>query len=99
MATKKDQSEFTSTLLTNNGPSVKRDRLIEIYKQDRQKARIIFENGRKEDYAEDTTWVFEYKNKDFRVVSFTKNISFSKNNIIFGVIIWFKSISSSPNSF
>ena len=83
MATKKDQSEFTSTLLTNNGPSVKRDRLIEIYKQDRQKARIIFENGRKEDYAEESTWVFEYKNKDFRVVSFTKNISFSKNNIMY----------------
>jgi hypothetical protein len=83
MATKKDQSEFTSTLLTNNGPSVKRDRLIEIYKQDRQKARIIFENGSKEDYAEDSTWVFEYNNKDFRVVSFTKNISFSKNNIMY----------------
>ena len=83
MAAKKENSEFTSTLLSNNGPSVKRDRLIEIYKQDRQKARVIFENGSKHEYAEDTTWVFEYKNKDFRVVSFTKNISFSKNNIMY----------------
>lgn len=83
MATKKEKSEFTSRLLVKNGPSAKRLKLIDIYKQDRQKARIIFENNSKHEYTEDSTWLFEYGNKDFRIVSFSNNISFSKNNIMY----------------
>ncbi len=83
MKNKKEQSEFTSTLLHKDVNNVKRDRLVDIYKQDRQKARIIFENANRDGYSENTIWLFEYPNKDFRIVSFTNNISFSKNNIMY----------------
>jgi len=83
MAKKKEQNEFTSTLLLKTGPSPKRLKLIEIYKQDRQKARVIFENSSRHEYCEDSIWLFEYPNGDFRIVSFSNNISFSKNNIIY----------------
>ncbi len=83
MKNKKEQNEFISTQLFKSVNNVKRDKLFEIYRQDRQKARIIFENASGDNYSETTVWLFEYNNGDFRIVSFTNNISFSKNNIIY----------------
>ena len=77
-----NQSNFKSVLLYQRKSS-KKEKLIEVYKKDRVKARVLFENGQQHEYQETSYYVFEYDNKDFRLVKFINNISFSKNNIIY----------------
>ena len=78
---KKEQTNFKSTLLYHFKPR-NRDKILEIYKEDRMKARIIFENDNQE-CSETSIYAFEYDNKDIRIVSFNKGLSFSKTNIIY----------------
>jgi len=76
------RTDFVSIKLAESKSS-KREKLIEIYKKDRNKARVIFENESSGLFVESSIYVYEYDNKDFRVVHFTNNLSFSKNNIIY----------------
>lgn len=78
---KKEQTNFKSTLLYHFKPK-NRDKILEIYKKDKMKARVIFEND-KQECSETSIYAFEYDNKDIRIVSFTKGLSFSKTNIIY----------------
>ena len=87
MAKKKtEQSEFTKVLLYDSGENEKFDKLLEIYKQDRTKARIIFQEESSKlynPYGGRKIYAFEYANGDFRLVTFDRKISFSKNNVIY----------------
>jgi hypothetical protein len=76
-------SNFTSVLLRESKSNNILD-LVEIYKQDRTKARIIY-NERKDklNFNNDFLYSFEYDNGDFRIVSFLERIFFSKKNIMF----------------
>lgn len=86
MANKKEykqQGEFNSIKLYE-AIGTDRQKILDIYKNNRAAARIIFEQvknyggtGYKSIYS------YEYKNGDFRIVSFNKNISFAKNNVLY----------------
>lgn len=64
-------------------PNPKVDRLLELYKKDKRKAKILYENDRGNGYSTFRVCLFEYPNKDFRIVSLCKTFGMSKNAIIY----------------
>lgn len=75
---------FTSILLDEYvSPNIAD--LVEIYKKDRTKARIIYNERRdKVGFYNKFLYCFDYeKDKDFRIVSFQENIHFTKKNIMY----------------
>jgi hypothetical protein len=76
-------TNFTSILLREHKSDNILD-LVEIYKQDKVKARIIY-NERKEklNFNNEFLYSFEYDNKDFRIVSFLERIFFTKKNVMY----------------
>lgn len=59
------------------------DRLLDLYKRDKRKAKILFDNDRGSGYSVSRICLFEYPNKDFRIASISKNFGMSKNAIIY----------------
>jgi hypothetical protein len=58
--------------------------LVEIYKQDKTKARIIYNERRdKLNFENKFLYSFEYPNKDFRIVCFLEKIFFTKKNVMY----------------
>jgi len=76
-------TNFTSILLREHKSNNILD-LVEIYKQDKVKARIIY-NERKDklNFNNEFLYSFEYDNKDFRIVSFLERIFFTKKNVMY----------------
>ena len=59
-------------------------KLREIYEQDRQKAKVIFDNNKTNHvYTESKLCLFEYPNGDFRVVSLTRKFGMSINAVFY----------------
>lgn len=59
-------------------------KLREIYEQNRQKAKVIFDNNRTNStYSESKLCLFEYKNGDFRIVSFSRKYGMSVNAVFY----------------
>ena len=76
-------SNFKSVLISKNLSNNIPD-LVEIYKIDRTKARVIFtERKDKMGFNNEFLYSFEYDNKDFRIVQFLERIFFTKKNIMF----------------
>lgn len=59
------------------------DKLIEVYKQDKRKAKILFKNNTNGGYSKTKICLFEYPNNDFRIVSLTRTHGFSINGNIY----------------
>lgn len=61
------------------------EKLIEIYKQDKSKARVIFHTNKKNNgfYTKEKLVCFEYSNGDFRIVKLLKSIGISVNGIMY----------------
>jgi hypothetical protein len=71
------------TVLAENGNS-SLDRLIEVYKLDRRKAKILYDNNKNNNgYMKSRICLFEYPNGDFRIVSLTRKHGFSVNAVIY----------------
>ena len=76
-------NDFTSVLISENlSPHIQS--LVDIYKQDKIKARVIHaERKGTLTYSNDFVYSFEYKNKDFRIVNFNEKIYFTKKGIMY----------------
>lgn len=76
-------NDFTSVLISEKlSPHI--SSLVDIYKQDKVKARVIHaERKNTVSYSNDFVYSFEYKSKDFRVVNFNENIYFTKKGVMY----------------
>lgn len=85
MAKKKTEvKEECKLTVLNETKSQSVAKLREIYEQDRQKAKVIFDNNKTNHvYTESRLCLFEYPNGDFRVVSLTRKFGMSINAVFY----------------
>ena len=77
----KEECKLTVLIETKSQSVAK---LREIYEQDRQKAKVIFDNNKTNCvYTESRICLFEYPNGDFRVVSLTRKFGMSINAVFY----------------
>jgi hypothetical protein len=76
-------NDFTSVLISEKlSPNIAS--LVDIYKQDKVKARVIYTERRNTlRYNNEYVYSFEYPNKDLRIVSFSEKIFFTKKNVMY----------------
>ena len=86
MAKKKieDKQECILTVLSESKSNAV-IKLREIYEQDRQKAKVIFDNNKNNyGYSDSKLCLFEYPNGDFRLVSLSRKYGMSVNAVLYG---------------
>lgn len=85
MAKKKTEvKEECKLTVLNETKSDSIAKLREIYEQDRQKAKVIFDNNKTNHvYMESRLCLFEYPNGDFRIVSLARKFGMSVNAVFY----------------
>ncbi len=82
MAKNKEEKEACKLTVISETTNINIEKLINIYKEDRRKAKIIFDNNNNI-YNQTRICLFEYANGDFRIGSLTRKYGISTNAVIY----------------